>query len=107
MDSRVQIWCLFGDALQQIRHIVGTVEFRSQCDDITALADAEIVPLVQLGVHLERGFGLLSQRRFVPKAVTLLFYGCVAQTLQIVCYSDSFCILCSHIITVLMLMKIR
>ena len=62
MAGDVQVRCLFGDALQQIRHIVGTVEFHSQCDDVAALSDAEIVPLVQLGVHLERGFGLLSQR---------------------------------------------
>ena len=62
MAGDVHVRCLFGDALQQIRHIVGTVEFRSQCDDVTALADAEIVPLVQLGVYLERCFGFLSQR---------------------------------------------
>ncbi len=53
---------MLGNALQQIRHIVGTVKFRSQCDDIAALADAEVVPLVEFGVHLERGFGFLSQR---------------------------------------------
>ena len=62
MIGGVQVRCLFGDALQQIRHIVGAVEFRSQCDDVAALADAEVVPLVEFGVHLERGFGFLSQR---------------------------------------------
>ena len=40
MDGGVQMRCLFGDALQQIRHVVGAVEFRSQCDDIATLADA-------------------------------------------------------------------
>lgn len=62
MIGGMLIGCLFGDALQQIRNIVGTVEFRSQCDDVTAPADTEVVPLVKFGVHLERGFGFLSQR---------------------------------------------
>ena len=62
MAGSVQVWCLFGDALQQIRHIVGAVEFRSQCDDVAAPADTEVVPLVEFGVHLERGFGFLSKR---------------------------------------------
>lgn len=53
MAGDVQVRCLFGDALQQIRHIIGMVEFRSQCDDVTAFAYAEVVPLVQFGVHLE------------------------------------------------------
>lgn len=60
MIGGVQVRCLFGDALQQIRHIVGTVEFLRQCDDVAALADAEVVPLVEFGVYLERGFGFLS-----------------------------------------------
>ena len=62
MIGGVQMRCLFGNALQQIRHIVGTVEFRSQSDDVAALADTEVVPLVEFGVYLERGFGFLSQR---------------------------------------------
>ncbi len=62
MDGGVQMRCLFGDALQQIRHVVGAVEFRSQCDDIATLADAEVIPLVEFGVYLEPGFGFLSQR---------------------------------------------
>ena len=62
MDGGVHMRCLFGDALQQIRHVVGAVEFRSQCDDIATLADAEVIPLVEFGVYLERGFGFLSQR---------------------------------------------
>ena len=52
MDGGVQMRCLFGDALQQIRHVVGAVEFRSQCDDIATLADAEVIPLVEFGVYL-------------------------------------------------------
>ena len=62
MIRGVQVRCLFGDALQQIRHIVGTVEFRSQSDDVAAFADAEVIPLDEFGVYLERGFGFLSQR---------------------------------------------
>ena len=62
MVGSVQMQCLFGDALQQIRHIVGTIEFRSQCDDVATLADAEVIPLVEFGVYFERGFGFLSQR---------------------------------------------
>ena len=46
MDSGVQIRCLTGYALQQIRHIVGTVEFRSRCDDVATLADTELVSLL-------------------------------------------------------------
>ena len=96
MDGGVQMRCLFGDALQQIRHVVGAVEFRSQCDDIATLADAEVIPLVEFGVYLERGFGFLSQRCHVPKAAILSLDGCVPQTLQIVCYSDLFCFLYCH-----------
>ena len=96
MDGGVQMRCLFGDALQQIRHVVGAVEFRSQCDDIATLADAEVIPLVEFGVYLERGFRFLTERGFVPKAVALLLYGRVAQTLQIVCDSDLFCFLDVH-----------
>ena len=62
MDGGVQMRCLFGDALQQIRHIVGTIEFLRQCDDVAALANTEVIPLVEFGVYLERGFGFLSQR---------------------------------------------
>lgn len=51
MIGGMLIGCLFGDALQQIRHIVGTVEFRSQCDDVAALANAEVIPLVEFGVY--------------------------------------------------------
>ncbi|MCS3273384.1 hypothetical protein NXV08_00120 (plasmid) [Bacteroides fragilis] len=48
----VQMRCLFGDALQQIRHVVGAVEFRSQCDDIATLPMPKFIPLVEFGVYL-------------------------------------------------------
>lgn len=41
-------------AFQQIGYIFRTVEFRCQCNDITAFADAEVVPFFKLGVYLER-----------------------------------------------------
>ena len=31
-------------------------------EEVSAFADTEVVPLVQLDVYLERGFGFLSQR---------------------------------------------
>lgn len=34
----------------------------TMCYDVATPADAEVVPLVEFGVHLERGFGFLSQR---------------------------------------------
>ena len=46
---------------QEIWHMLGTVEFLCQCDDVTTLAECKIIPLIALGIYLERGF------RFFPK----------------------------------------
>ena len=81
---------------KQVRHIVRTVEFLRQCDDVAALARSKIIPLVEFGVYLERGFCFLPERGFVPKAFALLLDGAIAQTLQIVCQSDCFCFLNVH-----------
>lgn len=62
MVSGGQMWHLLNDALQQIRHIVGAIEFRCQCDDVATPANTEIIPLVEFGVYLELGFGFLSHR---------------------------------------------
>lgn len=52
--------CLFFDSLQEIWHMVGTIKFLCQCDDIPTLAECKIIPLVTFSIHLERGF------RFFP-----------------------------------------
>ena len=36
--------CLFFDFLQEVRHMVGTIKFLCQCDDITTFACAKIIP---------------------------------------------------------------
>gem|GEM_PF-5422613 len=54
------MWCLFFDSLQEIWHMVGTVKFLRQCDDISTLAECKIIPLVTFCIHFERGF------RFFP-----------------------------------------
>ena len=60
--NRTDVWSLFRYLTEQIRHIVGTMEFLRQSDDVATLADTEVIPLVEFGVYLERGFGFLSQR---------------------------------------------
>lgn len=54
--------CLLRYLVKQIRHIVRTVKFLRQCDDVAALARSEVVPLVEFGVHLERCFRFLPER---------------------------------------------
>ena len=54
--------CLFLYAFQKVRHTVRCIEVRSQCDDVAALAERKIIPLVPLGVHLERCFGFFPER---------------------------------------------
>ena len=58
--------CLFLYAFQKVRHAVRCIEVRSQRDDVVALAECKIIPLVPLSIHLERGFGFFPERRFVP-----------------------------------------
>ena len=41
-------------ALQQAGYIFRMVEFRCQCDDVTALAKSKIVPFVEFCAYLER-----------------------------------------------------
>ena len=88
--------CLFRNLAKQVRHIVRTVKLLCQSDDVAAIACSEVVPLVEFGVYLERGFRFLPERGFVPKAFALLLDGAVAQTLQIVCQLDCFCFLDVH-----------
>ena len=88
--------CLFRYLTEQIGHMVRRIKLLRQSDDVAAFADAEVVPPVEFGVYLERGFRFLSQWRFVPKTVALLLYGQIAQTLQIVCNLDLFCFLDVH-----------
>ena len=76
--------CLLRYLFQKVAQIIGSVKLLRQCDDIAALACAKIIPEVQVRVHLERRFALLSERRLVPKVAALLFYGVVPQAVQIV-----------------------
>lgn len=48
--------CLPSNLFQQVRHIIGTVEFLRQCYNVATLACSEVVPLVEFGVYLERCF---------------------------------------------------
>ena len=45
--------CLFFDSLQEIWHMVGTIKFLCQCDDIPTLAECKIIPLIAFGIYLE------------------------------------------------------
>ena len=90
------VWSLFRYPAKQVRHMVGRIKFLCQCDDVAAPAQSVIEPQVTVGVHLERGFRFLPEGGFVPQAVSLLLYGRVAQTLQIVCDSDLFGFLYVH-----------
>lgn len=46
--------------LQEVRHMVGTIKFLCQCDDIPTFAECKIIPLVTFCIYLERCF------RFFP-----------------------------------------
>jgi len=88
--------CLFLYAFQKVRHTVRCIEARSQCDDVAALAECKIIPLVPLGVHLERCFGSLPERRFVPEIGALLLYRAISQAVKILFQPDLFCCLYIH-----------
>ena len=47
------VWSLFRYLAEQVRHMVGEIEFLRQCDDVTAFAQSVIEPQVASGVHLE------------------------------------------------------
>ena len=53
---------LFLYPFQEVRHMVGTVEFPCQRDDVAALAQPEIIPFIKVGIDLEGRFGFLPQR---------------------------------------------
>ena len=101
------VWNQFSYPVKQVRHIVGCIKFLCQRNDVAASAQSVIEPQVTVGVHLERGFRFLSERGFVPQAVSLLLYGRVTQTLQIVCDSDLFRFLCSHNLTMDLVMNVK
>ena len=85
---RADVCCLLLYAFQQIGYIFRIVKFRCQCEDVSAFADAEVIPFFKLGVYLERGFRFLPERGFIPQVLALLLYRRIAQTLQIVCQFD-------------------
>ena len=88
--------CLFLYAFQKIRHTVRCIEVRSQCDDVAALAECKIIPLVPLGIHLERCFGFFPERRFVPKIDALPLHRAISQAVKILFQPDLFCCLYIH-----------
>jgi len=55
--------------------MVVLIELFGKVDDIATFAQPEVEPSVQLGIDLERGFALGSQRGFVPKVTPLPFDG--------------------------------
>lgn len=92
--------CLFLYAFQDIRNTVRCVEVCRQCDDVSALSQTEVEPLLTLGVYLERGFAFVPERGFVPEVYSLLLYRGIPQTVQIVCDSYLFCFFYCHFRTV-------
>lgn len=79
-----------------------------KCDDVTTSSQSIIEPQVAVGVHLERGFRFLTERGFIPQAVSLLLYGRITQTLQIVRNFDLFCFLDVHdIISMDLMMTVK
>ena len=44
---------LFRYLTEQIRHIVGEIEFLRQCDDVAPFAQPIVEPQVAVGVHFE------------------------------------------------------
>ena len=71
---RAHVRCLLRYPFQDVRYMVGSVQMCSQCNDVSALSQTEIIPLFTFGIHFERCFTLFPKRRFVPKVDTLLFY---------------------------------
>ncbi len=70
------VWCLFRYLAKQIRHMVGCVQYPCKCDDVTTTLPQSIIePQVAVGVHLERGFRFLTERGFIPQAVSCCFTG--------------------------------
>ena len=105
---RTNVWRLLRYFAKQVRHIVRTVKLLRQSDDVAALACSEVVPLIEVSVHLERGFRFLTERGFIPQAVSLLLYGRITQTLQIVRNFDLFCFLDVHdIISMDLMMTVK
>ncbi len=89
-------------------HMVGCVQYPCKCDDVTTSSQSIIEPQVAVGVHLERGFRFLTERGFIPQAVSLLLYGRITQTLQIVRNFDLFCFLDVHdIISMDLMMTVK
>ena len=93
---RSDVWHLLRYLTKQIGNIVRTVKFLRQCDDVAASAQPVIEPQIVFHTHLKRCFCFLPERGFVPKVVSLLLHGRVAQTLQIVRQFDCFCFLNVH-----------
>lgn len=66
--------CLFCNPLQQVRHVDGTVKFRSQCDDVAAQSQPEVVPLL-ISVFTLKDASVSSRKgdlyhRFTPCCLT-------------------------------------
>ena len=59
---------------QNVRYMVGSIQMCSQCNDVSALSQTEVIPLFTFGIHFERCFTLFPKWGFVPKVDTLLFY---------------------------------
>ena len=47
------VWSLFRYLTEQIRHMVGEIEFLRQCDDVAAFAQSIVEPQVAVSVHFE------------------------------------------------------
>ena len=54
--DRADMRCLFRYPVKQVRHIIGSIKFLCQCDDVTAFACAKVIPKVAVCVHLKGRF---------------------------------------------------
>lgn len=71
---RANVGCSLRYPFQQIGYILAVVEFGCQCDDVTALAGTEVIPLVEFGIYLnEASVSFLSgdlYHRLLPCCLT-------------------------------------
>ena len=50
---RAHVRCLLRYPFQDVRYMVGSVQMCSQCNDVSALSQTEIIPLISIGASFE------------------------------------------------------
>ena len=92
------MWSITCYLVDEIRNISGFVKQFCQVYDVSTFANTEIIPLVTLGVYLERSMVLLTKGRKIPQVVTLLLGGRISQTRKKILQLYRFYFLYIHII---------